>query len=294
MTAVDRARPTVGVLGLGRMGAAAAARLSDRADVLGYDVVDRHDLGVALVDAPEALFERCDVVSLFLPTPADTRAVFDRPGVRAAFDAREVAALDHSTADPASFRALAASLGPAARRLLDAPVLGRPDRCGQWTLPVGGDEAVLERVRPVLAAVAARVAHVGPWGAGHTMKLLNNLMFAAINVATAESIAACDALGVDPRRFVELVTESQAATVSPLFRDLAPRMLGEARPTVFTVGLLAKDLRLAVRTCEDAGAPLALARVAQQVVDGAVAMGLAQADSAGVVGWYRRTATEGD
>jgi 3-hydroxyisobutyrate dehydrogenase len=120
------------------------------------------------------------------------------------------------------------------------------------------------------------------------VKLLNNLMFAAINVAAAEAIAACDALGMPPERFVDLDRRERAATVSPLFRDLAPRMLGGEHPTVFSLNLLAKDLQLAARMCEDVGAPIVSARASQIVMAGTLRLGLGEEDTAALVQWYRQ------
>ncbi len=283
----------VGVVGLGRMGSAIARRLSEAPEaqgyeVWGYDVRAAVDAGVATVAAPAELLARCDVLLLSLPSPRETQALFAEPAFRRSFLEGDAVVVDMSTSDPGSIRALAQELGEASVRLVDAPVLGRPDRCGSWTLPVGGRPAQVALVRPVLDRLAVRVEHVGDLGMGHTVKLLNNLMFAAINVAAAEAVAACEPLGLDPARFVDLIANSQAATVSPLFRDLAPRMLGEAHGTVFTVGLLAKDLQLAARMCEDVGAPIVSVRASQIVLSGALRQGLADEDSAALVRWYRR------
>jgi 3-hydroxyisobutyrate dehydrogenase len=274
------------------MGSAMARRIAPRHELRGYDVRPLTDAGLRTVAAPAELAAHCDVVLLALPSPVETRALFDDPAFRRAFVDGDATVVDMSTSDPASLRALAAELGPAGGRLLDAPVLGRPDRCGAWTLPVGGDPARLERVRATLDLVAARVEHVGPLGAGHTVKLLNNLMFAAINVATAEAIAACDALGMPPERFVDLVAGSGAATVSPLFRDLAPRMLHGGLETVFTLDLLAKDVALAEAMFADAGAVFHSGRASRRAVAGAQRLGLGAEDSAALVDWYRRGAPE--
>ncbi len=277
----------VGIIGIGRMGAAMARRLRPDLEVLGYDVRPRPDVEIVMVATPAVLAERCDVLLLALPSPRETRAVFADPAFRAAFQTGRAIAFDMSTSDPASLEELANDLGDAAERLLDAPVLGRPDRCGAWTIPVGGDEAALERARGVLERLAARVEHLGTRGSAHTLKLLNNLMFAAINVVTAEVIGACDALGLPPQKFVEVVATSQAATVSPLFRDLAPRMIDGGGETVFTVDLLAKDLQLAARMCEDAGASLVSTRASQIVTAQALRLGLGQADTAALVRCFR-------
>lgn len=290
----DPGTTSVGVIGVGRMGAAMARQLRPSFEVRGYDLLPRPEAPIAMVTAPSLLAESCEVLLLVLPSPRETRAVFADPAFRAAFQAGSAIAFDMSTSDPASLEALASDLGEAGERLLDAPVLGRPDRCGAWTIPVGGNEAALERGRHVLERLAARVEHLGPRGSAHTLKLLNNLMFAAINVVSAEVIGACEALGLPPERFVELVAGSQAATVSPLFRDLAPRMIDGGGATVFTVDLLAKDLQLAVRMCEDAGAALVSARASQIVAAQALHLGLAQADTAALVRCFRPAARPGE
>ena len=283
----DAGANSVGIIGVGRMGAAMVQRLRPHHEVLGYDVSPRPGVEIEMVSAPGILAERCAVLLLVLPSPRETRNVFTEPSFRATFQAGRAIAFDMSTSDPTSLRALATELGEAGARLLDAPVLGRPERCGSWTIPVGGDEAALERCRSVLELLASRVEHLGELGSAHTLKLLNNLMFAAINVVSAEVIAACEALGLPSKRFVDLVAASQAATVSPLFRDLAPRMVEGGGETVFTVDLLAKDLQLAVRMCEDAGAALVSARASQIVTSQALRLGLGSADSAALVRCFR-------
>ncbi|MDZ7801747.1 MAG: NAD-binding protein [Trueperaceae bacterium] len=184
--------------------------------------------------------------------------------------------VDASTSAPNELRSIAAELGDAGARVVDAPILGRPESCGSWTMPIGGERPAFDRARPVLEEIAPSLHHVGALGAGHTIKLLNNMMFAAINVITAEAIGSCDYLDVDPARFVDIVAGSSAATVSPLFRSLAPRMLGQDLETVFTVQLLDKDLRLAVEMCQQAGVPLIAAPALQKATRDALERGLAE------------------
>lgn len=284
----------VGIIGLGRMGSAIARRVRDVHPTLGWDLRDLPDAVVPMVDEPSLLPGRCDVILCCLPSPVETREVLAAPGFLQTLNEKIGSAegacvvVDMSTSDPTSLRALADDLGSAGGWLLDAPILGRPDSCGSWTLPVGGPEEAVERARPVLELVARTVQRVGPRGSGHTIKLLNNMMFAAINVITAEVIGACERLEVEPKTFVELVAGSAAATVSPLFRDLAPRMLGEELETVFTVGLLHKDLQLAARMCEERGVPLIATRALQIAVARAMDAGCANEDTASLVRLYRR------
>ena len=234
------------------------------------------------------LLQQCNLILLCLPSPTETHNVVLDSTFRAQFVKSNCVLVDMSTSDPASIQGLSEELASAGERLLDAPVLGRPDTCGSWTIPVGGDVTAFKHAYPVLSVLARRVIHVGGHGTAHTIKLLNNLMFAAINVITAEVIGACERLEVPPERFVNIVSESAAATVSPLFRDLAPRMLGENLETVFTLGLLQKDLRLAVGMCEQAGVPLISARALQIAVSQAMEHGLGELDSAAIVRLYKK------
>ena len=132
--------------------------------------------------------------------------------------------VDHSTADPETARFAAELLGEAGIGWLDAPVLGRPTAVGKWALPVGATDGALARARPVLESYAGHVFEVGGPGAGHTIKLLNQMMFGAINAMTAEMMATAARLGVAPGRLYEIITASQAGTVSNLFRELGQRI----------------------------------------------------------------------
>lgn len=287
--ATSERRPKgVTVIGLGRMGSAAAHALAANGPVVGWDVRPVEVPGVERRDTLEAATAGADVIMAFLPSAADTRAIVEDPGFRRAFNGSGAVFVDASTSAPEQIRSIAAGLGEAASRVLDAPILGRPDTAGGWTIPAGGEPAAFEAAYPTLGALATRVYHAGPLGSGHTIKLLNNMMFAAINVITAEAIGACGWLGVDPAKFVEIVGGSAAATVSPLFKALAPRMLGQDLETVFTVALLEKDLRLAVEMCEAAGAPLVSAPALRGVTREALARNLGEEDSSALVKLFRR------
>lgn len=268
------------------MGATMARRLAVDHDVAGWDVRAIAVPGVSTAGDAAALVRDRDVVIACLPSPVETSSVVEEPAFLEAFRSGNAVFVDASTSDPASFQALAARIGGVQARMVDGPILGRPDRVGAWTIPLGGDAIAVAQARPVLERLAARVEHVGPLGSGHAIKLLNNLMFGAINVITAEAIGACSYVGVDPRRFVELVTGSQAATVSPLFRDLAPRMLGSEDEILFSTALLAKDAALARGMCEAAGVPVRLAPHVAAAAAEAVVAGFGDEDSASLVRLY--------
>lgn len=250
----------VGVIGAGTMG----GRMVDALVVAGCEVVV-YDVsetameraagaGATLAESSAEVGAQVETVLLSLPMPDDVTTAVDGEEGLLSKPADGLVIVDMSTVDPGTTRQLANKAANAGVGYLDAPVLGRPDTCGNWTLPVGGDPAALEKANPALEVLARTVTHVGESGAGNAIKLLNNLMFGAINAITVEAFAIAALVGVSPQQFYETVVDSGAATVSNLFRQLGPKILaGEFSPT-FTVDLLRKDNQLAMAMVEEAGA----------------------------------------
>lgn len=251
---------------------AAAAR--DAAQAAGIDV--RDDIAAALTGA--------EVVVLSLPRPEHVREAAAGPLSELA----GAVVADLSTIDPGSARAAAEVLTAAGVSYVDAPVLGRPDKIGAWTLPAGGEPAAVEVVRALLEGpVAKAVPHVGEVGAGSTIKVLNNLMFGAINAVTAEVLHASAAAGVDPEVFVRTVADSGAATVSNLFREIAPKMVAGDYSPAFALDLLAKDNRLALELARQVGAPAPVAELVDTLNTAAAELGHGAQDTGVVLELYR-------
>jgi 3-hydroxyisobutyrate dehydrogenase-like beta-hydroxyacid dehydrogenase len=135
-------------------------------------------------------------------------------------------------------------------------------------------------VRPVLALVADKIIPVGGNGSGHTVKLLNQMMFGAINAMTAEMMAVAKQAGVAPKLLYETIAASGAGTVSNLFKELGPRVAEDNYDNpAFSVTLLCKDISLAVGMAAAAGAPPLLGRAIQQLNEVALAQGWGPRDS---------------
>lgn len=292
MTASDQTedRVRVGVLGLGTMGGrAAAAAAAAGHDVVGFDPVPEVRAraageGVRVVDTAEAALDGAEVVLVSVPRPEHVRALADG-ALRSA--AAGTVVVDLSTIDPATARQAAATLAEDGVVYLDCPVLGRPAGCGTWTLVVGGADLDVARVTPLLeSTLARRVIRVGDVGAGSVVKILNNLMFGAINAVTAEAVHLCRGAGIDPSLFVDAVLESGAATVSNLVRDIGPRLVAGRDEPVFALDLLAKDNRLALDLAAGAGLEAPVAEAITQVNDRALALGYGSRDSIAVLHAY--------
>lgn len=281
---------SVAVLGLGNMGGRSAVRLLGAgASVTGYDPLpaarDRAaESGIAVTDSAAAAVEGADLVLLSLPMPADVLAA-----------ARDLLAelppdtivVDISTIDPGTAQQTAEVVGASGATYLETPVLGRPEACGQWTLVAGGPEDKVEQVRALLeASIAKAVVRAGDVGSGSTVKLLNNLMFGAINAITSEVLNVARQAGVPPERFVSIVADSGAATVSPLFRHVGSRVpAGDFSPN-FGLALLQKDNRLALQLARDVGAPTLVGNSVDQVNTLAAAQDWAADDTAVVYRLY--------
>lgn len=286
----------VAVIGLGAMGGRVAARLAAAGHpTSGFDPSAQAcdaATGVGVQTAPTvaAALAEADVIVLSLPMPAHVSSFADDHA-----DAVRPAAtvVDISTIDPTTARHVAEIFGKRGVGYVDAPVLGRPENCGKWMLAAGGDVDKVERLRPLLEGTIARaVAHAGDVGAGSTVKLLNNLMFGAINTVTAEVLTTCRAAGVDPQRFVEVLTESNSAAISNLFRELAPKLLADDFTPTFALRLLHKDNRLAVQLAEQLSCPTFIGSVVHQVNGLGLAHGHGDEDTGSVLKVYQEFSAE--
>lgn len=285
---------TVTVLGLGTMGSKIAQAIAE-ADhqVRGFDPVPAARAaaaggGVDVCDSAADAITGAEVIVLSLPRPEHVLEAVNGPLGSAA--AGTVVA-DLSTIDPGTARRAAELLTERGVDYVDAPVLGRPDKIGKWTLPAGGTESACAQVTAVLqGTAAAKVTRVGDVGAGSVVKVLNNLMFGAINSITAEALAACELAGVDPMVFVQTVADSGAATVSNLFKELAPRMVAGDYEPAFTLALLAKDNRLALQLADEVGAHAPMAQTIDKINSDATELGHQDQDSGVVLELYRSRA----
>lgn len=280
----------VAVIGLGAMGGRAATALSKRFAVSGYDPAPAAraaaaEHGVTTHDSPVAAAAPAELIFVSLPTPDVVRTVVADLG-RAA-DGKIIA--DLSTIDPDTARGVAAELADRRTRYVDSPVLGRPAGCGAWTLPCGGDESAIDRLTEIaVGTIATSVQRVGEVGAGATLKICNNLMFASINTITAEVVDLAERAGVDPTVFARVVGASGAATVSGLFNDIAPRMAEHRyQDPTFAIRLLAKDVGLGAELADSLDRDLPVTRIVKMITDHAVQQGLGDLDTAAVVETYR-------
>jgi len=244
-----------GMVGLGTMGSAMAARLrASGAAVRGFDL----DPGKRAALGPDAAGDvegvAGPVVILSLPHAGSVSEVLDvllpamPPGG---------VVCDTSTLAPDEARGFSARAEAAGCAYLDTPVSGGPAGAAAGTLAImaGGEWLALERARPVLECLSDRILHVGASGAGQVAKLANNLLVATHLVAAGEALGMARRAGVDPEILLQAINNSSGRSAATTVNF--PRwILSGAFDSGFSAGLMRKDARLAVALAESVGAPL--------------------------------------
>lgn len=275
----------VGLVGLGTMGSRIARRLVDAGHQLHvYDPAPVEISGALPVASAAEAAAASELVFSSVPMPADVEAVYLGPaGVRAGAPPGLVCA-DLSTIDPATAQRVAAELEPDGIAFLDAPVSGGPGGAAAGTLSImiGGDEAALARARPALAAFAGRIVHMGPVGAGSTVKLANQLLVGATTLAVMEAMLLGERAGIDMERMYEALAAGAADSVM-LRRNVTEFLLPRQFAPAFAMRLLLKDLRLCAAEAERLGLDLRTARLARDRYEEGVAAGLGGEDYAAIV-----------
>jgi 3-hydroxyisobutyrate dehydrogenase-like beta-hydroxyacid dehydrogenase len=167
--------------------------------------------------------------------------------------------------------------------MLDTPVSGsiQSVAAGELTVLAGGEAAHLEQARPVLAAISRRIIHVGPLGAGATMKLAVNGIIHALNEAVSEALVLAESAGVQRSSAYEVFASGAAAAPFVLYKRAAfehPEETGVA----FSLDLVGKDLDLILALAGRTGAPMPQAEVNRAVVGEAIEAGYGAADLSAV------------
>lgn len=270
----------VGIVGLGNMGGRIAKRIqAGGQSLLGYDSdAERAPaLGVAAAATLAELVAAVDLVLLSLPDSRVVEAVVRGEGGILAAAREGQIVVDLSTSNPSSTRELAAELEQRGVAMLDAGISGGAAAAekGTLTIMVGGHGEALERVRVVLATFSAKVFHMGPAGAGHATKLLNNFLNAVTLAATAEVMVAARMAELDLAQVLEVINSSSGVSFASLNRF--PSIIeGDYLEGGLTSRLMLKDVTLYVDMLRELGAPSL--NVAGPLASFGLALGLGYGD----------------
>ena len=264
----------VGLIGAGRMGTA----LGERILRAGYPLAVHNrtperakslvDEGASWAATPAELIARADIVLTVLTDDAAVGSVYE--GLLAE-RADGTVFVESSTVRTATITRLDTRVRAAGARLVDAPLAGPPPaaRAGQLMVFAGGEDADVERVRPVLESYARRIDHLGPVGSGTTMKLVLMAPMGIYFAGLAEGLAIGAQFGLDRAAMLDVILDSHGAP--PVLRDRAELLLGVQRPAGFEVSGVRKDLQAIVGTAQDFGVAASVAASALAQYAGASA-----------------------
>ncbi|NRB54489.1 MAG: NAD(P)-dependent oxidoreductase [Salinicola sp.] len=277
--------PTIGFAGLGLMGAGIARNILKA----GYPLKalahrNRQPIealraeGAMEVDDAAALGAECDIVFLCVTGAPQVEAIIDgedgiRAGARRA-NRQDLVIVDCSTSEPTLTRRLAESLAADGITLIDAPLGGTPTQAdtGELQAIVGADDGVLERVRPVLETWTSKIIHVGPVGAGHTMKLLNNFLAMGYGAIFAEALTIGAKAGITPQTFDSVIRGSRmdSGFYQTFFQYVLERDRNAHR---FTLANAHKDTRYLASLAEAMNVEAGVARAVRDLYASAESQG---------------------
>lgn len=289
-TPPSESSPSVGFVGLGRMGLPMAQRLSQSGvPVVAYNRTRAKAEGLVAfgarwVTTPRDLAKSIATGVTFMIL-TDRKAVqtvlFGRSGFAKAAPSGALI-VDMSTIDPEDSRAFAARLSERGIHYVDAPVGGSVDQAGhgELTFFVGGEGIDVARARPLLERMGQRVEPMGPVGAGTATKLVNNLLTIGITALSTEALALADGFHLDRGQILKVLQASGGR--SGMLERKAAAFETRQYPAQFTTTLAKKDLKLVEKAATREGRSLRMTREARKLIDEAVAQGHGDEDFSSV------------
>lgn len=251
---------TVGFIGLGNMGKPMASHLARTVALLRVYDIDSgvaaafaHDVACAVAAEHAAgVAAGASTVILMVPNSDAVESLTDG----GLLDALEPGAVlvDMGSSEPLRTRALAERAAERGASLVDAPVSGGVSgaRNATLTVMVGGADAAVAAVRPLLETMGKQVHHVGPPGAGHALKALNNYLSATHLLATSEAVLIGEQFGLDADVMLDVINKSSGRSASS--ENKWPNfILPGTYDSGFGLRLMVKDLRIAVGLAEQLG-----------------------------------------
>lgn len=283
----------IGVCGTGRMGSAIAQRLM----AIGHEVGvwNRNQIkaeplinaGARTFPTPAALVEGCEAAVVMLLNDAASEAVYRGPNGVLTGKLTGKLVIDMSTVRPDTMQTIGASVGRRGAAFVESPVGGSigPAKEGKLFALVAGESADVARAMPVLEQLCRRIEHVGPLGAGATVKLAINLPLLVYWQALGESLTICKPLNLPPDRLIDILSDTAGTPTAMKGRGaiIAKVLAGEPLgPPAFGLSTAKKDLATAVQYARTLQAELPVATSALACFEEAEAAGLGDADATAI------------
>lgn len=280
---------TIGFIGLGIMGGPMARHLVAAGHtVVGYDRSEERmqalvSAGGGAAESIEQTVKNADVVAIMVPDSADVQAVLLPDDGVFAHAQPDTLIIDFSSIRPDVTAELAKTAAERGLRIIDAPVSGGEPGAVNATLSimVGATDADFAAAKPILDIVGKTIAHVGPNGAGQTVKAANQLIVAGNIQLLAEALTFLRAYGVDIDAAVRVLGGGLAG--SAVLDQKASKMLSRNFDPGFRIALHHKDMGIVTSAAREAGVVIPLGSVVAQLMASAMANGDAALDHSGLL-----------
>jgi 3-hydroxyisobutyrate dehydrogenase len=281
MTDLGEEKVTVGFVGVGNMGWPMAAclvragfpvQVNDSRREVANNFAQQ--IGGTAPDSLRQLAEASDVVITMLPTSAIVAAVLGsgddnlfaglKPGT---------VVIEMSSGIPSMTQALAEKVAALGGHMIDAPVSGGVPRAktGELAIMAGGDPGIIDKVMPVLSAMGSNVLRTGAVGSGQAMKALNNLVSAGGFLIGIEALLIGQRFGLDPAVMTDVLNAATGMNNSTQ-KKFKQYVLSRKFDAGFTMGLLAKDLSIALQVGRETATPTPFSALCKELVLAAQAM----------------------
>jgi 3-hydroxyisobutyrate dehydrogenase-like beta-hydroxyacid dehydrogenase len=271
----------IGFIGAGLMGHGMAKNIVEKGyplTVLGHrnraPIEDLLARGAREADSPAALARASEIVFLCVPSSLQVELVVHADDGVLAGAHEGLIVVDSTTAEPASTEQVASALALAGVRFADAPLTRGPAdaEAGRLNILVGAEEETLAEIRPVLETFCENIFHVGPVGAGHKLKLINNFLSQGTAALIAEAVTTATKAGVDLRTLFEVVSKGGAN--SSIFQRMMPWVLDSGESgMVFQLKNGQKDVRYYTHLAETVGSTAFIGEAVHQTFVLASALG---------------------
>jgi 3-hydroxyisobutyrate dehydrogenase len=278
----------VGIAGTGRMGAAIATRLLGQGHAVTVwnrtpaKTAQLVAAGAKAAESPAALAGASEAIITILTDAAAIDAAYGGPAGLLAGDVKGKLFIEMSTVRPETERALAAKVRAKGAAIVECPVGGTtgPAREGKLFGFAGATDTDFARARPLLEQMCRRIEHVGPVGAGASMKLAINLPLLVYWQALGEALSLARPLGLEPARIMDIFTDTSGAPnmLKNRAASIATQLAGGNVPPTVEVDVIRKDLRTMIDEGRALGVALPVASRALECFDRASSEGLGGAD----------------
>jgi 3-hydroxyisobutyrate dehydrogenase-like beta-hydroxyacid dehydrogenase len=270
----------IGIIGVGLLGSAIAARLSAAGyTVLGYDIVPDRRLGAS---SSQQVADECRTIILCLPTSDVVAQVLGEIKLT-----RGTVIIDATTGEPNAMAAMGAKLAREGIDYLDATVLGssRVVRNGAATVMAGGRRRVFDAAAPLFRTFSSRAFYLGPYGAGARMKLVVNLALGLNRAVLAEALSYAQACEVSPTDALEVL--KAGAAYSRVMDDKGEKMLHHDFSVEAKLSQHLKDVRLILDSAAAKHAKVPLSQVHRQLLESLEKAGYGEMDNSAIIMAYQ-------